>query len=42
MASTTGIYGTVIKKIKLKEIAKRILGVIAFVIAVRIFTIDVI
>ena len=42
MASTTGIYGTVIKKIKLKEIAKRILGVIAFASGVRIFTIDVI
>ena len=39
MASTKGIYGTVIKKLKLKKKMKRILGIIVFIIGLRIFTI---
>ena len=41
MASTKGIYGTVINKLKFKKIMKRTLGIIAFVVGVRIFTIDI-
>ena len=41
MPSTKGIYGTEIKKLKFKEIMKRILGIIAFIIGLRIFTIDI-
>ena len=41
MASTKGTYGTVIKKLKFTKIMKRILGIIAFTIGLRIFTIGI-
>ena len=42
MASTKRICGTVIKKLKFeKKIMKRILGIIAFIIGLRILTINI-
>ena len=41
MTSTKRIYGAVIKKLKFKKIMKRILGIIAFNIGLRILTIDI-
>ena len=41
MASAKRICGTVIKKLKFKKIMKRILGVIAFIIGLRILIIDI-
>ena len=41
MASTKRIYKTVIKKLKFKKIMKRILGIIAFIIGLRILAIDI-
>ena len=40
MASTKGIHGTVIKKLKFKKIMKRILGIITFIIGLKIFDIN--
>ena len=40
MASTK-VYRTVIKKLTFKKIMKKILGIIAFIIGARIFTIDI-
>ena len=36
MTSTKGMYGTVIKKLKLKKTMKIILDIIAFIISLRI------
>ena len=41
MASTKRICGAVIKKLKFKKIMKRILGIIAFIIGLKILTIDI-
>ena len=41
MASTKGIYGTGIKKLKYKKMMKRTLGIIACNIGLRVFTIDI-
>ena len=41
MASTKRICWTVIKKLKSKKIMKIILGIIAFIIGLRILTIDI-
>ena len=42
MASTKGIYGSDIsKKLKYKKIMKKFLGIIASIIGLRIFTIDI-
>ena len=41
MTSAKGIYGTVIKKSKFKKIMKGILGIIAFIIGLRILAIDI-
>ena len=41
LASPKGMYGTGIKKLKYKKIMKRILGIIAFIIGLKIFTIDI-
>ena len=42
MASTKRICGTVIKKLKLKKkIMKRILGIIALIIGLRILTVNI-
>ena len=41
MTSTKGIYRTVIEKLKFKKIMKIILGIIAFIIDMRIFTTDI-
>ena len=41
MASAKGIYGTVIKKLKFRKIMKGILGIIAFIIGLRILAIDI-
>ena len=41
MASTKRIYVTVIKKLKFEKIMKRILGIIAFIIGLKILTIDI-
>ena len=41
MASTKEIYGTAIKKLKFKKIMERILGIIAFIIGLRVLTIDI-
>ena len=40
MASTKGIYGTVTNKLKFKKIIKRILDITAFIIGLRVLTID--
>ena len=40
MASTKGIYETAINKLKFEKIIKRILGITAFLIGLKIFTID--
>ena len=41
MASTKGICGTGIEKLKYKKMMKRTLGIIAYNIGLRIFTIDI-
>ena len=41
MASRKAMCGTDIKKLKYKKIMKRILGIIDFIIGLRIFTIDI-
>ena len=41
MASAKGIYRTDTKKLKFRKIMKRILGIIAFIIDLRILTIDI-
>ena len=41
LASAKGMYGTGIKKLKYKKIMKRILGIIAFIIGLKIFTINI-
>ena len=41
MASTRGIYGTVTEELKFKKIMKIILGIIAFIIGLRISTVDI-
>ena len=40
MTSAKGIYGTVIKKSKFKKIMKGILGIIAFIIGLRILILN--
>ena len=40
MASTKEIYGTVTNKLKFKKIIKRILDITAFIIGLRVLTID--
>ena len=40
MSSTKEIYGTVTKKLKFKKIMNRILDITAFIIGLRILTID--